>query len=195
LINEPSVSRAGSRPTYLMVERVAYGHLKETLWKTLPLVLVVLGLAGPPYRPARGAVPVIVVAGASAPKPKRQAPARPPKPQDGAAHPESCRKLPAGKRIVKLNLKPETNVADLVAWISSITCAQLIVPDALTAIGKKVTIFAPELITPEEAYQLFLEALDSMGLTVVRVGHALQLIDIAKAKSAPIPFYGWEQPE
>jgi hypothetical protein len=39
----------------------------------------------------------------------------------------SCRKLPPGKRIVKLNLKPETEVIDLIGWISSITCSQFLV--------------------------------------------------------------------
>jgi hypothetical protein len=56
--------------------------------------------------------------------------------------------------------------------------------------SKKVTIFAPQLITPEEAYRLFLDALDSAGLTVERTGRFLQIIETAKAKSSPIPFYG-----
>jgi hypothetical protein len=104
--------------------------------------------------------------------------------------PDSCRKLPAGKRIVKLNLKPETELADLVAWISSITCKQFILPGNVASASKKVTIFAPQLITPEEAYRLFLDALDSVGLTVESTGRSMQIIETAKAKSSPIPFYG-----
>jgi hypothetical protein len=104
--------------------------------------------------------------------------------------PDSCRRFPAGKRIVKLNLKPDTDLDDLVAWISSITCKQFILPGTISSTGKKVTIFAPQLITPEEAYRLFLDALDSVGLTVERTGRFMQIIETSKAKSSAIPFYG-----
>ena len=87
---------------------------------------------------------------------------------------------------MKLNLKPETEVADLVAWISAITCKQFVVPD-LPASHAKVTIVAPSLITPREAYRLFLEALDSVGLTVLPGGPFLRIIESAKAKTYPIP--------
>jgi len=99
----------------------------------------------------------------------------------------SCRKLPAGRRIVKLNLKPETSVSDLVAWISAVTCKPFIVPSALGADTRKVTVYAPEPMTPEEAYQLFLGALDSVGLTVYRDGRFLRVIEVARAKTSPIP--------
>src|SRR5215831_6877016 len=82
----------------------------------------------------------------------------------------SCRKLPPGKRIVKLSVKPDTNVADLVAWISSITCKPFILPGSIPATSKTVTIVSPQLLTPEEAYGLFLDALDSVGLTVYQTG-------------------------
>ena len=82
----------------------------------------------------------------------------------------TCKKFPAGKRIVKLNLKPDTELGDLIAWISSITCRQFLLPGTIPANSKKVTIVAPELITPEEAYKLFLGALDSAGLTVEHFG-------------------------
>jgi general secretion pathway protein D len=98
-----------------------------------------------------------------------------------------CRKLPAGKRIVRLNLKPETNVADLVAWISAITCKQFLVPGELGT-GKTVTVFSPQLLTREEAYRLFLDALDSVGLTVYPSGPFLRVIEAGAAKSSPIPF-------
>jgi general secretion pathway protein D len=102
----------------------------------------------------------------------------------------SCRKFPAGKRIVKLNLKPDTELGDLIAWISSITCKQFLLPGTIPANSKKVTIVAPELITPEEAYRLFLGALDSVGLTVQPSGKLMRIIETVKAKSAPIPLYG-----
>jgi general secretion pathway protein D len=104
----------------------------------------------------------------------------------------SCRKFPAGKRVVKLNLKPDTELGDLISWISSITCKQFLLPGTIPSNSKKVTIVAPELITPEEAYRLFLGALDSVGLTVQPSGKVLRIIETVKAKSAPIPLYGEE---
>src|SRR5262245_28832520 len=78
---------------------------------------------------------------------------------------DSCRKLPDNKRL-KLNLKPNTELVDLISWISAITCKQFVVPGTIPSHGKTVTIIAPQLITAAEAYQLFLGALDSVGLTV-----------------------------
>ncbi len=97
----------------------------------------------------------------------------------------SCKKLPWGRRVVRLNLKPDAGVMDLIDWISSITCAQFVV--AVPVAGKKVTIVSPDLITPQEAYRLFFAALDSVGLTVERTGRFLRVIESAKARFAPLP--------
>ena len=105
-------------------------------------------------------------------------------PDDGAV--TSCRKLPAGKRL-KLNLKPNTEVADLIVWIASITCKQFVLPGAIASTSKTVTIIAPQPVTSAEAYQLFLDALDSVGLTVYPSGRFMRVIETAKAKASPIP--------
>ena len=115
----------------------------------------------------------------------------------GAARPEpaapaaanSCRKLPPGKRMVKLNLKPDTGLPDLVAWVSAITCKDFLLVGGGVADSAKVTIVAPELLSPEEAYRLFLDALDSVGLTVYPAGRFMRIIETSKAKSSPIPIY------
>jgi general secretion pathway protein D len=107
-------------------------------------------------------------------------------PEKEAQSAADCRKLPAGKRLVRLNLKPNTDIADLVAWISSITCKQFVLPGNIAA-GKTVTIVSPQLITPEEAYRLFIDALDSVGLTVYPSGRFLRVIPVEKAKQSPIP--------
>jgi general secretion pathway protein D len=101
----------------------------------------------------------------------------------------TCRKLPSGQRVVKLSLKPETEIGDLLAWISSITCKQFVLPGSIDAGNRKVTIIAPQPITADEAYRLFLDALDSVGLTVVPAGNFLRVIETTKAKTAAIPVY------
>jgi general secretion pathway protein D len=98
----------------------------------------------------------------------------------------SCRKLPEGKRL-RLNLKPNTELVDLVSWISAITCKHFIVPGTIPSQGKTVTIVAPQPITAAEAYDLFLAALDSVGLTVYPSGGVLRVIETSRVKSAPIP--------
>jgi general secretion pathway protein D len=104
----------------------------------------------------------------------------------------SCREVAPGQPILKLNLKPDTDLSDLVDWISSVTCKAFIVPGSVAASSKKVTIIAPSLITRAEAYRVFLNALDSVGLTVEPSGRALKIIETAKAKSASIPLYGFD---
>ena len=100
--------------------------------------------------------------------------------------PPACRKLPAGKRLVKLNLKPSTEIPDLVAWISSVTCKPFILPSAI-ATGKTVTVVSPQLITVGEAYALFLDALGSVGLTAYPEGRFMRIIETSRAKTSAIP--------
>lgn len=101
---------------------------------------------------------------------------------------DTCHRLPEGKRL-KLSLKPNTDVVDLVAWISAITCKQFVIPGTIPSQSKTVTIIAPQMITPAEAYSLFLGALDSVGLTVYRDGDIYRVVETSKIKSAPIPVY------
>jgi len=99
---------------------------------------------------------------------------------------DSCRRMPAGKRL-KLNLKPNTDLVDLVSWISAITCKQFIVPGTIPAQSRTVTIIAPQPITVAEAYRLFLDALDAVGLTAYSSGNVMRVIETSKVKSSPIP--------
>ena len=104
----------------------------------------------------------------------------------------TCRKSPARKGLVKVTLKPDSNVDDLVVWISSITCREFVWSEAIAARNKKVTILAPLPMTPRQAFGLFLDALDSVGLTVEPTGKFWRIIETRKVKSTPIPLYGWD---
>jgi type II secretory pathway component GspD/PulD (secretin) len=100
----------------------------------------------------------------------------------------ACRKLPSGRRLVRITLKPDAELGDVLAWISSITCKQFLLPGTIPANSKKVTIIAPRPVTIDEAYQLFLGALNAVDLTVEPTGHFLRIIETSKARSSPIPF-------
>jgi len=111
------------------------------------------------------------------------APSAPASRADGG---DACRRMPAGKRL-KLNLKPNTDLVDLVSWISAITCKQFIVPGSIPPQSKTVTIVSPRPITVAEAYDLFLEALESVGLTVYGSHGVMRVVETAKISSHPIP--------
>jgi len=85
-----------------------------------------------------------------------------------------CRRFPRHKR-VKITLKPDSELHDLIAWISGMTCKRFIVGSNVRS--QKVTIYSPTPITALEAYRAFLSALNVMGLTVVPAGRYLKVVE------------------
>ena len=104
----------------------------------------------------------------------------------------TCQKIPRGKRVVKLNLKPEVELPELVAWISSVTCKSFVLPGSLSAGGKKITFVTQGAMTRDEAYAVFLSAIDSIGLTVERRAGYYMIIESSKAKMSSMPVYGFD---
>jgi general secretion pathway protein D len=131
---------------------------------------------------------LLLLAAILAPPAAARAGERPAAPAAAPGTGDSCRRVPEGKRL-KLNLKPNTDLVDLVSWISAITCKQFIVPGTIPAGSRTVTIISPQPITVPEAYALFLDALDAVGLTVYSSGKVLRVIETSKVKSSPIPVY------
>jgi general secretion pathway protein D len=101
----------------------------------------------------------------------------------GEASFNECRKYPYYKRI-KVTLKPDSELHDLVAWISGMTCKRFIITGTIRA--PKVTIVSPTPITPNEAYRAFLSALNAMGLTVQPSGRYLKIIEISKGATTSV---------
>jgi hypothetical protein len=104
----------------------------------------------------------------------------------------ACHKLPRGKHLVPVNLKPDTDVDHLIVWLSAVTCKAFVYSGAVTARNRNVTIVAPALATPVEAFRLVLDALNSVGLTLQPAGGFYQIIETQRAKSKPIPLYGYD---
>ena len=88
---------------------------------------------------------------------------------------------------MKLNLKPDSEVADVIAWYATLTCTPMFVSSGVSLAGKKVTVLSPTPVTMAEVRRLFFAALDSVGLAVEPSGKFLRVIDAAKAKSSAIP--------
>jgi len=132
----------------------------------------------------------------------RQPPAPPPSINKAGADPKApafseadfndCHKLPHGKHTIPVPLKPDTDVDHLIVWLSSVTCKAFVYSGALTARNRNVTILAPAEVSPDEAYRLVLDALNSVGLTLQPAGGFYQIIETQRARSKPIPLYGYD---
>ena len=72
--------------------------------------------------------------------------------------------------MVAVTFKPETELKDLVTWVMGFTCKKFLLDPRIVSTGKKVTVIAPKKMSAAEAYNVFLAALSTMGLTVVPKG-------------------------
>jgi len=90
---------------------------------------------------------------------------------------------------VSVSFKPETELKDLITWVMGFTCKNFILDPRIVSTGKKVTIIAPLKMTPGEAYNVFLAALSTMGLTIVPKGNVMRIVESATAKSETVPIF------
>ncbi len=97
-----------------------------------------------------------------------------------------CKKFADGARI-RVTLKPETTLQDLVAWAMGFSCKSFLYGNGVGSHTSKITVMAPTDMTPKEAYRLFLVSLSSMNLTVVPHGRTLEIVEQSRAKESPLP--------
>jgi general secretion pathway protein D len=88
---------------------------------------------------------------------------------------------------VVVTFKADTEIKDLVTWAMGFTCKNFILDPRIVSTGKKVTIIAPNQLSAAEAYQMFLVALSTVGLTVVAKGSAMRIVEAAAAKKEVLP--------
>src|SRR5439155_13989265 len=88
---------------------------------------------------------------------------------------------------VSVSFKPETELKDLITWVMGFTCKNYILDPRIVSTGKKVTIIAPNKMTASEAYDTFLVALSTMGLTVIPKGNLYRIVESATAKTETVP--------
>src|SRR5439155_9118078 len=97
----------------------------------------------------------------------------------------SCKKRTG---LVSVTFKPETELKDLITWVMGFTCKNFMLDPRIVSTGKKVTVIAPNKMSAQEAYDVFLAALSTMGLTVVPKGNMYRIVESATAKSETVPF-------
>ena len=93
------------------------------------------------------------------------------------------------KKSYAVTLKPDTELKELLTWAMGFTCKNFIYESSILQRSKKLTIIAPNAMTPQQAYRLFLVGLSTMGLTVVPKGNVLRVVEAANAKQETVPIY------
>lgn len=102
----------------------------------------------------------------------------------------SCGKA---KSKVSVSFKPDVELKDLLTWAMGFTCKNFIYSSGIGGRTSKVTIIAPKMMTPSQAWKVFLVGLQTMNLTVVPQGNVLRIVETAQAKGEPLPVNrkGW----
>jgi general secretion pathway protein D len=90
---------------------------------------------------------------------------------------------PTSERIT-FNLE-DAELTDLVRLISSITGKAFIIPNKTRQV--KATVYAPNKVTPAEAYRAFLSILELNGLSLVPSGRYLKIVESQGVENKTIP--------
>ena len=78
----------------------------------------------------------------------------------------------------------DAEISEIAKSISELTKRNFILDDKIRG---KVTIISPTPVSPEEAYQAFISALEVKGFTIVKAGRLLKIVPLRDMKTLPIP--------
>jgi len=95
--------------------------------------------------------------------------------------------LPEGVELVNISFPEPTEITDIIKTVSLWNNKTIIIGDK--SISGKVQILSAKETTKEEAYQIFLEALNSLGLTTVETIDIVKIVKHADAKKENLPTY------
>ncbi|HWN68536.1 MAG TPA: secretin N-terminal domain-containing protein, partial [Haliangium sp.] len=90
---------------------------------------------------------------------------------------------------VSVSFKPEVGLTDLITWAMGFTCKNFVYGAGIGNRSAQVTIIAPKRMSPQQAWSVFLVALQTMNLTVVPQGNVLTIVETAQAGQEPLPIY------
>jgi hypothetical protein len=86
----------------------------------------------------------------------------------GIAHADptyTCKEAAPTQKL-SVSFKPEVAVQDLVLWVAGFSCKNIVIAPDVPKYATKMTIVAPKQMTPKQAMQLFVDALEAAGLVV-----------------------------
>jgi hypothetical protein len=77
----------------------------------------------------------------------------------------TCKQAPA-KTKISVEFHGDPSVMDLATWVMGFTCKNVVIDAEVRARVPRVTIVAPVAMTPKQALQLFVDAVEATGLVV-----------------------------
>jgi general secretion pathway protein D len=105
-------------------------------------------------------------------------------PSAGDEPPFRCKAHP-GKVVVTFTA--DADVKDLVAWVMGFTCKNILIDPRVGATNRRISIVTPSAMSPDDAYQVFLAALATIGLAVVTRGDTLRIVESSGAHKEAVP--------
>lgn len=77
----------------------------------------------------------------------------------------ACKPAAPGSKL-NVTFAADTSVTELIAWVVGFSCKNVVMDAEVKARVPRVTIAAPKPLTPKQALQLFVDAVEATGLTV-----------------------------
>ncbi len=109
----------------------------------------------------------------------------PPKPTPAPSEQIDIQKIKSSDNYVTLNFT-NVDINALVKVMSELTRRNFILDERITG---KITLMTPTRISPEEAYQVFLSALEIKGFTAVEDGKIIRIIPTAAARQSGLKVF------
>jgi len=95
--------------------------------------------------------------------------------------PPDLRAQPATNSSIRVSLDfNEVELPVFVRFISELTGKNFVLDDAVKKAGGKITVFSPTKVTPDQAYSLFVSALEVSRLAVVPKGPVYQIVPMGE---------------
>jgi general secretion pathway protein D len=88
---------------------------------------------------------------------------------------------------VVVSFKSDVDIKELITWAMGFTCNSFLYDPRIVATGRKVALITPNKMSAAEGYQVFLAALATVNLTVVRRNKMWRVVESAAARKEPVP--------
>ncbi len=110
-------------------------------------------------------------------------------PRRAAENPEGkvgADSVPPGQELVNIDFPEPTEIKDIVKAVSMWTGKNVILG---RDVAGKVTMLSPRKVTKEEAYQMFLSALNMLNMTTVETGKVIKIMPVRNAVKGNLKTY------
>jgi hypothetical protein len=87
---------------------------------------------------------------------------------------------------LRVQFKPGVSIAELATWATAFSCKNIIISSDIAKRATKLDVIAPRDMTPAQAIQLFIDAIEATGLVVVQK-HDTIIIKLGPGMPATCP--------